>query len=80
MTKEEAVANIGQPFKLSWIKGLGGKFDTIREVRKDGWIVGDFWEAPAEDCRLKMEQPEFLKKKQSEDDIPDSLFRSPNAK
>lgn len=77
MTIEEAKANIGQPFKLSWVKGLGGKFDTIREVRNDGWIVGDFWEAPAEDCRFKMEQPEQLKNNQSEDDMRTDLFISP---
>lgn len=66
MTVNEAKQNIGQPFKLNWVKALGGKFDTIREVREDGWIVGDFWEAPAEDCRLKMEQPEHLKKQKTD--------------
>lgn len=80
MTIEEARAAIGQPFKLNWIKAIGGKFDTIREVREDGWIVGDFWEAPAEDCRLKMEQPEHLKSKPDPNDIPPDLFVSPNAK
>lgn len=78
MTIEEAKANIGQPFKPNWIKGLGGKFDIIREVDIDGWIIGDFWEAPAEDCRLKMEQPEQLKN--SKNDIPPELFVSPNAR
>lgn len=80
MTIEEAKSNIGQPFKLNWIKALGGKFDIIREVREDGTIVGDFYEAPAEDCRLKLDQPEQLKKRQPEDDIPPELFQSSNAK
>lgn len=80
MKIEEAKANIGQPFKLNWIKVLSGKFDIIREVDIDGWIIGDFLEAPAQDCRLKAEQPEQLKKKQPEDDIPTELYVSPNAK
>lgn len=80
MTIEEAKENIGQPFKLNWIKAIGGEFDTIRGVRADGWVIGDFLEAPAEDCRLKMDQPVQLKKKQSEDDIPTELFVSTNAK
>ena len=61
MTREEANANIGQPFK--WIyggSGALGKFDTIRKV-EDDTIHGDFLEAHHDDCRLKLDQPEHLK-------------------
>lgn len=63
MTVQEAKENIGQPFK--WIyggNGVLGKFDTIREIDKDGTIHGDFLEAHHDDCRFKQEQPDHLKK------------------
>jgi hypothetical protein len=61
MTIEEAQANIGKPFKcIDGGNGLAGKFDTIKKV-VNGWIYGEFMAAPAEDCRLKQEQPEHLK-------------------
>jgi hypothetical protein len=59
MEKSEALKNIGQPFKWS----LCVKWDVIRSVSDDGYIKGDFIEAPAEDCRLKQEQPIWLKAK-----------------
>lgn len=57
MTIEEAQANIGKPFKYF----LCRTWDIIKDVRNDGVIVGEWLEAPAEDCRLKQEQPEALK-------------------
>jgi hypothetical protein len=57
MTTEIAQANIGQPFKY----GSVYKWDTIQSVTASGYIIGDFLEAPAEDCRLKLPQPEALK-------------------
>lgn len=70
MTIEEAQANIGQPFK--WVEGSGatGKFDVIRKVVK-GWVYGDFLAAPLEDCRLKLDQPDHLKKHDHEESICD---------
>lgn len=59
MTKEEALANIGHPFKVI---DSGMKWDIIREVKEDGEIIGDFVDAYCGDCRLKMEQPEHLKR------------------
>lgn len=62
MTLEEAQANIGKPFK--WIPGgtgAAGKFDIIQKIVK-GWVYGDFVAAPLEDCRLKLDQPDHLKK------------------
>jgi len=57
MDIQTAKANIGQPFKY----GSVYKWDTVRQVTDDGYIHGDFIEAPVEDCRLKMAQPEALK-------------------
>ena len=68
MTLEEAQANIGQPFK--WIDGgtgAAGKWDVIEKVVK-GWIYGDFIAAHVEDCRLKQDQPDHLKKHTDEQD------------
>lgn len=66
MTIQEAQSNIGQPFK--WIdggNGITGKFDVIKKVIKD-WVYGEFIAAPAEDCRLKQDKPEHLKKTNDE--------------
>jgi hypothetical protein len=63
MTQEQAKAAIGQPFKVTALRGgLLGEFDTIREVTEDGTIIGDYTEAAAEDCRLKQAQPDALRK------------------
>lgn len=61
MTISEATQAIGQPFKYS----LCSKWDVIKEVRPDGYIIGEFIEAPADECRLKQEIPEGLKKYQN---------------
>lgn len=62
MDIETAKQSIGQPFKLSWIgTGFAGRFDIIRKVDENGMVYGDFIEAPAEDVRLKLEQPLQLK-------------------
>lgn len=55
--------SIGQPFKVAAFTGTGAlaNFDTIREVREDGTVVGDWTEAYISDCRLKQEQPYYLK-------------------
>lgn len=58
MTIDTARANIGQPFRWKSYK----RFDIIRKVKDDGYIKGDFIEAPCEDCNLKQNQPEQLKK------------------
>jgi hypothetical protein len=63
MTPKEATENIGRQFRIIGFGGLCGKFDTILAVDENGWIIGNFIEAPAEDCRLKQTQPEQLKKK-----------------
>jgi len=60
MTTTEAQNNIGQPFKLTGA-GMPG-FDIIQSLREDGYIIGNFLDAPAEDCRLKQSQPEQLRK------------------
>lgn len=57
MEISEAKQNIGQPFKYS----LCVQWDKIREVTEDGYIVGDFLNVPAEDCRLKKEVNAGLK-------------------
>lgn len=59
MTKAEANDNIGKEFKPLID---GARFDIIRRVDDDGNIHGDFTTAHHEDCRLKQEQPEQLKK------------------
>lgn len=59
MTPEEAKANIGKPFK--WLGGGAFWWDIITNVNEEGWIIGKFFDSPAEDCRLKQEQPEALK-------------------
>jgi len=62
MDTQTAKANLGKPFKyLSFFK-----WDTILGVTADGYIHGEIFEAPAEDCRLKQEQPEALKKFQEQ--------------
>lgn len=66
MTTEEAKAAIGQPFKWT----LCIKWDVIKEVTDDGFIIGEFLTAPAEDCRLKQPQPEQLKKSKNEYEKP----------
>lgn len=67
MTTEEAKQNIGQPFKWQ----LCVKWDVIREVTADGYIIGGFLTAPVEDCRFKQPQPEQLKNKKNETSIPE---------
>lgn len=63
MTIQEAKENIGKEFKLNWVSGTGAaaQFDIIKFVDANGWIHGEWLSAPAEDCRLKQEQPEQLK-------------------
>lgn len=60
MTISEANNNIGQPFKLTLF--AGAKMDVIKEVQRDGTIIGEFIEAHCEDCRLKEAVPENFKK------------------
>lgn len=67
MTIEQAKNNIGEPFTVKDMPGLG--FDTIRSVDPDGTIHGDFLEASAEDCRLKEKQPEALRRHHELKDI-----------
>ncbi len=64
MSIEEALANIGKPFKYS----LCAHWDTIRSVDTIfGAITGDVMiMAPIEDCRLKQPVPEGLKKYKDE--------------
>lgn len=62
MTTEEAKAAIGQPFKWT----LCVKWDVIKEVTDDGFIIGEFLEAPVESCRLREEQKPWLKKQPKE--------------
>ncbi len=59
MTTEEAIAAKGQPFR--WLADGVHWWDIITDV-KDGWVIGNFFDAPAHDCRLKNEIPEGLKK------------------
>lgn len=67
MTLEEVKANIGKPFKwLGATSGAAAQFDTIRGVSKDGTVYGDWLAAHHDDCRLKGEQPEHLKKQSDE--------------
>lgn len=61
MTRQEAQDSIGKEFKLNWTNVAGGKFDIIRNVTSEGYVVGDFIEAPATDCRLKQDVPKQLK-------------------
>jgi hypothetical protein len=66
MTSQEAQANVGNQFK--WLGSDGGvtsHFDIIKKVKND-WIYGEFIAAPAEDCRLKQDQPDHLKKNSDE--------------
>ena len=63
MTTEEALNKGGKEFKLLI---AGARFDIIREVKPDGTIIGDFTEAHCNDCRLKLDQPEHLKKQTNE--------------
>lgn len=58
MTIQEAKDNIGKPFKYE----LCAHWDIIREVDSNDYIKGDFLWVPPENCRLKQEQPEQLKK------------------
>jgi hypothetical protein len=70
MTREEAIANIGQPFKWKYGgNGVLGRFDVIGKVGDDGYICGHFIQAHHNDCRLKQEQPEHLKKQHHEENI-----------
>jgi hypothetical protein len=54
--------NIGKEFKVKGFTGLSGSFDKILSVDNDGTVRGEFIEAHVDDCRLKQEQPEHLKK------------------
>ena len=63
MDIQTARQNVGKPFKIiDSGTGLIGKFDTILSVEEDGTIHGNFIEANCTDCRLKLEQPEALKR------------------
>lgn len=63
MNIQEAWNSIGKEFKvIDFTSGLLARFDILREVTKDGILIGDFIEAPVFMCRLKNEQPEQLKK------------------
>lgn len=71
MTRAELITDwstrIGEPFKVNFISdGALGQFDTIREVRPDGTVIGDFIEADIDSVRLKGPQPEHLKTKHDE--------------
>lgn len=66
MTTEEAYNNIGKPFKYQHCV----HWDVIKEVSGDGYITGEFLCVPAEDCRLKQEQPPQLKKSKKNNEIP----------
>jgi hypothetical protein len=69
MTLEEAKANIGKPFKwLGAASGAAAQFDVIKGVSKDGTVYGDWLAAHHDDCRLKQDQPEHLKKHEDEKD------------
>lgn len=67
MTRDEAIANIGRPFRveffLVWFHQTQSYFDTIREVTEDGEIIGDIITASCDHCMLKQQQPEQLKNK-----------------
>jgi len=65
MTRQEAIANIGNRFKVIGLRTT--KDDHIVSVDPDGTIHGEFTEANCEDCRLMHEQPEQLKKKNDPD-------------
>lgn len=63
MTVQEAQNSIGKEFRLSLFNsGILGRFDIIRRVKIDGYILGDFISAPCEACQLKLPQPAQLKK------------------
>ena len=63
MTIEEAKKSLGKEFKvIGFTGGILGRFDIIRSMDDEGWIHGDNLSAPVEDCRLKEQQPEHLKK------------------
>lgn len=64
MNATEAHANIGKPFKYQYCV----KWDLIKEVTDDGYIIGEFLTVPVEDCRLKMEQPIQLRKIKTNDE------------
>lgn len=72
MTADEARQNIGKPFK--WLGGGTYWWDIIQGVDDNGWIIGNFFSAPAEDCRLKQEQPEQLKKIKNNYENKESQF------
>jgi hypothetical protein len=56
--------NIGKPFKIKGFTGLSGSFDKILSVDNKGIVKGEFIEAHVDDCRLKEQQPEQLKRHQ----------------
>lgn len=63
MTIEEAKTNIGKQFKwLGSTTGLTSNFDTIKHVSSKGIVYGSWLAAHHDDCRLKTEQPEHLKR------------------
>lgn len=65
MTLQDAYNNIGMPFRLiGFTGGILSQFDKIIRVEPNGTIHGNYIEANCEDCRLKQEQPEQLKKSQ----------------
>lgn len=67
MTIQQAKDSIGLPFKVTaFTSGALAQFDTIIRVDSDGTIHGDFIEAHCDDCRLKQDQPDHLKKHNDE--------------
>lgn len=67
MTIQQANNNIGMPFKVTaFTSGILSHFDTIIRVDIDGTIHGHFIEAHCEDCRLKLDQPDHLKRHNDE--------------
>jgi hypothetical protein len=59
MTIQEAKDSIGKPFKYRLID----RWDVIVSVdEKNGFVQGEFVEAPVEDCRLKQAVPPQFQK------------------
>jgi hypothetical protein len=59
MTKQQALQNIGERFKVIGLRTT--KDDHIISVDPDGTIHGEFTIASCEDCRLMEKQPEQLR-------------------
>jgi hypothetical protein len=59
MTKQQALQNIGERFKVIGLRTT--KDDHIVSVDPDGTVHGEFTIASCEDCRLMEKQPEQLR-------------------